>query len=33
MHDISILFHPDFTVGYGISPYQLQTQVVDFRVK
>ena len=22
MHDISILFHPDCTVGYGISPYQ-----------
>lgn len=22
MQNIGILFHPDYTVGYGISPYQ-----------
>ena len=26
----SLLFHPDYTVGVGISPTRLQMQVADF---
>ena len=26
----SLLFHPDYTVGIGIAPIQLQMQVADF---
>ena len=26
----SFFFHPDYTVGFGISPNQLLTQLMDF---
>ena len=28
--DLHIFFHPDYTVGFGVSPNQLLSQVADF---